>query len=184
MADSLPRFAPERPLPPYTYIPGKTPHPLSDPLGHGFGRVIESSAGLDAKHPERSPDWCYAVDLFQHGYYWEAHEVWEGLWHAAGRAGLVATWLKALIKWAAAGVKVREGRPEGARRHALRAAELVRSAIDGETSQKDVIAGFDVPVLLTLLDAAAIDAPRTPKDDIAPVPLAGWQLPWQPPTSA
>ncbi len=30
------------------------------------------------------------VDLFNHGYYWESHEEWESLWHAAGRRGVVA----------------------------------------------------------------------------------------------
>ncbi|MET2831203.1 DUF309 domain-containing protein [Mesorhizobium shangrilense] len=25
----------------------------------------------------------WGSDLFNHGYYWEAHEAWEPLWHAA-----------------------------------------------------------------------------------------------------
>ncbi|TGQ49534.1 DUF309 domain-containing protein, partial [Mesorhizobium sp. M1C.F.Ca.ET.210.01.1.1] len=25
----------------------------------------------------------WGIDLFNHGYYWEAHEAWEPLWHAA-----------------------------------------------------------------------------------------------------
>jgi hypothetical protein len=66
----------------------------------------------------------FGLDLFNHGYYWEAHEVWEGLWHAAGRSGLTANFMQALIKLAAAGVKAREARPEGVRRHSHRAAEL------------------------------------------------------------
>ena len=61
-------------------------------------------------------------------YYWEAHEVWESLWHAAGRRGPVADFLKGLIKLAAAGVKTLEGSPTGRARHARRAAQLLRSA--------------------------------------------------------
>ena len=53
------------------------------------------------------------IALFNAGYYWEAHEAWEGLWHAHGRDGPTADVLKGLIKLAAAGVKVREGRPHG-----------------------------------------------------------------------
>jgi len=68
------------------------------------------------------------VELFNAGYYWEAHEAWEGLWHAYGRHGAAADVLKALIKLAAAGVKVREGQEHGVRTHAGRAALLFASA--------------------------------------------------------
>jgi hypothetical protein len=66
--------------------------------------------------------------LFNQGYYWEAHEVWESLWHAHERQGSIATILRALIKLAAAGVKVRERRPAGVRTHAARAAALFDEA--------------------------------------------------------
>ncbi|HEX4000862.1 MAG TPA: DUF309 domain-containing protein [Pirellulales bacterium] len=72
-----------------------------------------------------SQAYCFAVDLFNHGYYWESHEVWESLWHACGRRGTTADFFKALIKLAAAGVKAREGRPEGWKRHLGRADELL-----------------------------------------------------------
>ena len=66
--------------------------------------------------------------LFNAGYYWEAHDAWESLWHAHGRRGVVADVIKALIKLAAAGVKAREGHEHGVRIHAGRAAEFVESA--------------------------------------------------------
>lgn len=114
-----PRYLPDEPLPPAAYVPGRTPHPKPT--------------------PERPPPVCSArwadsraylrgIDLFNHGYYWEAHEAWEGLWHAAGRRGSTADFLKGLIKLAAAGVKVREGRPDGVAGHARRAAALFRQA--------------------------------------------------------
>jgi len=68
----------------------------------------------------------YGVDLFNHGYYWEAHESWEVLWLACGRSGRTAGFLKGLIKLAAAGVKARENNPRGMQRHGRRAAELFR----------------------------------------------------------
>ncbi len=80
-------------------------------------------------HPDAwlsSGDYCWAIDLFNQGYYWEAHEAWEQLWIAAGRSGTVADFLKGLIKLAAAGVKLREGNPRGVKRHAVRAGELLR----------------------------------------------------------
>ncbi|HWC89822.1 MAG TPA: DUF309 domain-containing protein, partial [Pirellulales bacterium] len=66
------------------------------------------------------------LDLFNHGYYWEAHETWEAIWHASGRTGPISDFIKGLIKLAAAGVKAREGRLEGVRTHGWRAAELFR----------------------------------------------------------
>src|SRR5688572_20912239 len=114
----VPRYCPERPLPPYSYVTGLTPHPTSDPRGHSFGQHEPPPAPLDEATYRNNPIYRYAIDLFNHGYYWEAHEEWEALWHAAGRAGTTAEFLKGLIKLAAAGVKAREGRPAGVRQHA------------------------------------------------------------------
>jgi hypothetical protein len=66
----------------------------------------------------------HGVDLFNHGYYWEAHEAWEGLWRAYPPNSDAARLLQGLIKLAAAGVKAREGRPRGVSRHAERARKL------------------------------------------------------------
>lgn len=114
-----------RPLPPYAHTPGQTPHPVSDPRGHLHGQVHEPPPPLDPSHWHASEVYRYGVDLFNHGYYWEAHEAWESLWLAAGRSGPVAMWLKTLIKLAAAMVKIRTGNAAGGRRHALRAQELL-----------------------------------------------------------
>jgi hypothetical protein len=121
-----PRLAPDIDLPPYTHVPGKTPHPFSDPRGHHFGRRPERPDPPDPARWQACRPYLYGLDLFNHGYYWEAHEVWEGLWHASGRKGWTATFLKGLIQLAAAGVKVRENRPVGVRTHARRAAALFR----------------------------------------------------------
>jgi hypothetical protein len=72
-----------------------------------------------------NPRWLYAVDLFNGGWYWEAHEVWEGFWHALGRATPEAQFVQGLIHLAAAAVKTREGKPAGVARHTQRAGELL-----------------------------------------------------------
>jgi hypothetical protein len=123
---TLPRFVPERPLPPYAYVSGLFPHPVSDPRGHSHGLAPECPDPPDPAHWQSCRTYLFGIDLFNHGYYWEAHEVWESLWHACGRAGLTASFLKGLIKLAAAGVKVRERKPRGVREHARRAAELFK----------------------------------------------------------
>lgn len=131
------RYCQDRPLPPYTYVTGRSPHPMSDPEGHSYGIAHLPPQALDHDNYRGNQDYLYAIDLFNHGYYWEAHEAWESLWHAAGRQGSTADFLKGLIKLAAAGVKLKEGRPEGVRRHLLRALELLqalpqlRESVDG-----------------------------------------------------
>jgi predicted metal-dependent hydrolase len=63
----------------------------------------------------------WGLDLFNHGYYWEAHEAWEGLWQVVDRGGPSRMLFKGLILLSAAGVKIREGKHAAAVRHAGRA---------------------------------------------------------------
>ena len=120
----IPRFVPDEPFPPYSYVTGRFPHPTGDPAGHSFGCAPEHPAAPEPSRWDACRPYLYGIDLFNHGYYWEAHEVWEGLWHACGRAGTTGNFLKGLIHLAAAGVKARERRPQGVQRHAKRAKEL------------------------------------------------------------
>ncbi|HLN28094.1 MAG TPA: DUF309 domain-containing protein [Gemmataceae bacterium] len=119
-----PRLVPEMAFPPYAFVPGFFPHPLSSPLGHSFGSQPEHPACPDATNWQACRPFLRGVDLFNYGYYWEAHEVWEGLWNACGRHGMTADFLKGLIQLAAAGVKFRQGVTEGVQTHAQRAAAL------------------------------------------------------------
>lgn len=114
-------------FPPYSYVTGHFPHPLRESAGHGCHGPEPPAEAFRPQDWRDSATYLWGIDLFNHGYYWEAHEVWESLWHSVPRVSETAAFLKGLIKLAAAGVKMREGRPEGIRRHARRAAELFRS---------------------------------------------------------
>ena len=151
MTDSqLPRLVPDLPLPPYSYVTGKFPHPLSDPAGHSYGQSPEKPAAIDPACWRDSRAYCHGVDLFNHGFYWEAHEVWEGLWHASGRRGAVADFLKGLIKLAAAGVKAREGRLAGVHSHALRARELFAATRPHSAGADARFLGLDLAELVSM----------------------------------
>ena len=146
-----PRLVPGIAFPPYSYVPGRFPHPFSDPLGHHFGHDLGDATAPDSRH------FLLGLDLFNHGYYWEAHEAWESLWHAHGRRGVAATFFKALIQWCVVGVKAREQRPEGVTSHAKRAKELfaeVASAIDGDSWM-----GLSLPELIAHADAVIANPP-------------------------
>ncbi len=121
---TTPRLVPDEPLPPYAHVPGRTPHPVSDPAGHSHAAPPRQFVAPDPQRWAQSRAFLYGIDLFNHGYPWEAHEVWEGLWQACGRVGVTADFLKGLIHLAAAGVKARAGVPEGVRSHGRRAREL------------------------------------------------------------
>jgi len=97
------------------------PHPVRDPAGHSYR--VEPAPILPTLD---SDEFAWGSDLFNHGYYWEAHEAWEGLWQVAGRGAPLRTLFKGLILVSAAGVKIREGKHAAAIRHAGRAAALLR----------------------------------------------------------
>ena len=151
----LPRYLPEVEFPPYAYVPGLFPHPVADPTGHSFGVEAAAASLPDPERWQTCREYLHGIDLFNHGYYWESHEEWESLWHACGRTGTTALFLKALIKLAAAGVKVREGRTRGVQSHAQRAAELFGQVADEVGPNGAKYMGLNLPELVRNAEAAA-----------------------------
>jgi hypothetical protein len=145
-----PRFVPDEPFPAYSYVTGRFPHPTRDPAGHHFGAAPVSCPAPDPNLWRDCHPYLYGLDLFNHGYYWESHEVWEGLWHASGRAGPAALFFQGLIKLAAAGVKAREGRPEGVHRHARRAGELFQQVSARLPPGETCFFGLALPKLISV----------------------------------
>jgi hypothetical protein len=148
----LPRYLPEIPFPSYAYVPGRAPHPASED-GHLIGRFEPEGVLIEDPGSSRDAAWLRGVDLFNHGYYWEAHEVWEGAWKACGKRGVVADFLKALIKLAACGVKVREGRLNGVKRHAATAQQLLESL--AERDDEGQLLGLPLSTLIACCESAA-----------------------------
>jgi hypothetical protein len=158
-----PRLIPDVPFPSYAFVPGRAPHPVSDPAGHSHGITPPPAPALTPEGWAANRVYLYGLDLFNAGYYWESHVEFESLWMACGRKGRIADFLKGLIKLAAAGVKHREGRPEGVRSHARRAAELLRDKGDG------LFLGLQVAELVALAE----EVERTGWPDEPPVLLPG-----------
>jgi len=144
------RLTPQIPFPAYAFVPRQNPHPTRDPEGHSHGRPEQKPDPLRPDNWQSSTDYLYGIDLFNHGYFWEAHEAWEGLWHANGRRGPIADFLKSLIKLAAAGVKAREGNPNGVQRAATRAAELFENLRATNAAADETCLGFSFESLITL----------------------------------
>lgn len=154
------RLVPHRPLPPYSYVTGQFPHPIRDPRGHSHAVEAPPVSIGSPDEWRRCHAYLWGIDLFNHGYYWEAHESWEAVWHAAGRQGLVAEFCQALIKLAAAGVKAREGRANGVRQHARRANQLLQSVLQQLGEQPDRFMGLSIPQLMEHAGQLADDPAR------------------------
>jgi predicted metal-dependent hydrolase len=163
-----PRYT-ARPLPPYSYVPRHYPHPVSDPRGHMHGLQHPRPDPMTPERWAESETYLYGIDLFNHGFYWEAHEAWESLWLAAGRRGPTAIWLKALIKLAAALVKLREGSSVGALRHALRVQQLLAELQSIAPDAADRYCGVEVAAAVELTRQVIVVAERGP---LPPHPLA------------
>jgi hypothetical protein len=102
----LVRYAPHKRFPPYAFLPGRDPHPTRDPRGHSFG-VEESPAGYwPADRWRENEPYLFGVDLYNHGFLWEAHEVWESSWHRAKHDADQADMFQGLIQCSAASLKI------------------------------------------------------------------------------
>lgn len=135
------RLVPDRSFPPYAYLPGEHPHPTNDPAGHSFGEG-------ESNDP---PAFEWGVDLYEHGYFWEAHEAWEPLWKAS--EGAERSLLAGLIQCAAACLKVAVGERRGARRLGERAVGHLR-AVGG------IARGVDAAALADGLSAWLVSEPN------------------------
>ena len=158
-----PRWLPQKSLPPYAYLPGKNPHPVRDPMGHSYHVepipvATDASLGSDA--------FLWGLDLFNHGYYWEAHECWEGLWQVADRDGPVRMLFKGLILLSAAGVKIREHKNAAAAHHAERAEALLRQLAKVPDRAFERALGISPAALSECAEAAT----RIPADSQATAP--------------
>ncbi|WP_428263326.1 DUF309 domain-containing protein [Haliangium sp.] len=115
-----PRYLPAWPLPERAYLPGRDPRPSASAAS------TVPDAPLPAADAEpavwrRHPVFLCAVDRYNHGFPWEAHEAWELLWRRAAPGSTVHHLLQALIQCAATVVHVRAGRTAGVRAVSARA---------------------------------------------------------------
>ena len=61
-----------------------------------------------------SEEYLYGIDLYNFAYWWECHEVFEGLWHAVGHNTEQGNFFQALIQLAAANLKLFTGNHQAA----------------------------------------------------------------------
>lgn len=146
------------PLPPYRFVPGESPHPTRDPAGHSFRDPAGPPVAWRPEEWRQLERWLWAVDLFNHGYWWESHEALEELWHAAGRTTPPARFVQALIHLSAACLNRHRGHGAAARRQAARAVRGLRAA----RTLGPIVMGVDVAALAVEVARAFSDPGGAP----------------------
>lgn len=158
MTPRPPRYSP-RPLPAAAFIPGvsarsaRSARPASPPA---------RPTNIDYDHLARDDDFRHGVDLFNHGFPWEAHEAWEPLWFAAPPERPERALLQGLIHAAAAAVKARAAAHDPARSFVDSACGYL--ALAGEAVR--ATAALDTARLIDALTAWSQD-PGQPPPSIA-----------------
>lgn len=136
---SWPRYS-VHPFPPYRFVPGTNLRPRHNPQGHFHGLEEHRPILLPPEHWSRSDDYLYGIDLYNHAYWWECHEVFEGLWNRAGHHTEQGNFFQALIQLAAANLKGFMGNPQAMRN--LLHHGLVRLRKVPESYMGIAVAGF------------------------------------------
>lgn len=131
------RRVPEIPLPSNRHLPGagsprpEIAMPAPEPLALGSWR---DHRGL-----------AFGFDLWERGFCWEAHEVWESAWQLTGE-GAARELLRGLIQLAAARVQDQLGKVDGAARLRERAATHLGAA--REQAARPIVGGVWVDEVL------------------------------------
>lgn len=149
-----PRYS-ARPFPLYRFLPGTTPHPRRDPRGHSFGQPEPQPSAFPPEEWHKSEDYLYGIDLFNNAYWWECHEVFEGLWHAVGHDTEQGNFFQGLVQLAAANLKRFLGNETAAQK-------LLRNAQSRFLRLPSRYAGICVSELLTEHHASVGNPNRRP----------------------
>jgi hypothetical protein len=150
-----PRYS-TRPFPSYRFIPGKTPHSRRSVNGHSYDQPEPKPRSFPAAQWQTSEDYLYGIDLYNFAYWWEAHEVFEGLWHAVGHNTEQGNFFQALIQLAAANLKHFLGNDTAAQ-------NLTRSGMIRLRNIPPSYMGIDVACLTATLHAHSMSPdPQTP----------------------
>lgn len=155
------------PLPDQPHIPGRTPRPPGDDDVHRI-----ASAAPDPTVPQAWRDnaaYMAGFRLYAAGCFWEAHEVWEPVWMKARPNSRERELVQGLIQLANAGLKIRMGQPNAARRLATFAARRFREAAYGSATD---CMGIEPEALAKLAEVLTERLTRENAPPIPEIPLA------------
>lgn len=95
----------DRALPEYRHLPFQNAHPFLDEDGHSFGEKLLPSESFSSENWQDCTDYLYSIDLFNHGFWWEAYEQLKHVSIGAGRESETGLFVQGLLQVAAALLK-------------------------------------------------------------------------------
>ena len=164
-------------FPPYSYVPGNWPHPTRHPEGHSVDEIEPPPVALVPSSWRECPEYLHGIRLFNAGYYWEAHEAFEGVWKASPRTGAEEHLLRGLAQFAAGALKVRQGKSRTTHVFVEKCTARFASARELAGSP---FAGMDLERLIDLAHTFAAAADAMPYDPELPVEVLMGPLPIAP----
>lgn len=142
----------DKPMPAYRHLPFKTPHPYMDEGGHSYGQELPKVSGFNQQNWQHCEAYLYSIDLFNQGYWWEAHELLKQVCYDVGRESAIGSFLEALIQVAAGELKHFMQEEEGAR-------TLVERGLSGLVTEQKVYLGIEVAAFATDIKACFDEDP-------------------------
>ena len=139
---------PYRIFPDGPYRPGKTARPLeSDILKRQISALPTSVTSENWRNAEA---YFQGIVFFNNQFYWEAHEVWEGVWMNCPPNSREKYLLQGLIQMTNAALKASTGRTVSARKLIKLSEDLLEEAFRGA---EDIIMGIAQQNLWNILKA-------------------------------
>lgn len=97
-------------LPNVAYVPGQTNRPKDEPLEKEGVEPLS----LSCRAPFENEFFLFGIDLFNHHFFWEAHEAWETIWHLEEDPAL-RNLIQGLIQLSGGYLKIFQNNDKGAR---------------------------------------------------------------------
>ncbi|MBX3396788.1 MAG: DUF309 domain-containing protein [Phycisphaerae bacterium] len=144
----------DTPFPPYRFIPGRHPHPIAHPQGHSHRPPGQPEPSVEPVPPERWPQsqpYLFGCDLYNHGFWWESHEAWEGLWRVVPADSARRRYLQGIIQIAAIHLQLFQGHAEGVARLRITSREHLAAAAAAQGQQLPFM-GIDILELQRRID--------------------------------
>ena len=113
------------PYPSNAHVPGRTPRPLESPA---FDAAAAAPVYTVDRMWSQNTTYLYGIDLYNSGYFWEAHEVWEPVWMRSAGNSRERIVVQGLIQLSNACLKLLMERPEAAARLLVIAREKIIDA--------------------------------------------------------
>lgn len=146
------RYCPQRPFPPYRYLPGLMPHPIRDEEGHSYGQPESDVPFIPPQNWCQNEAYLYGVDLYNYSYWWEAHEAWEAVWNTAPSSSPYAMFMQGLIQIAAAFIKRHMRILPGVRKLSVTGRNKLRYVLESGEVEAGFYMGLDLIEFLARLD--------------------------------